>query len=249
MTRFSLSPKGRLFVPLLVLIFLSLFAAHGWADPASGAAGNGASGSGRAEAILVAEILLLLLVGRFLGEGMQRLGQPALMGNLLAGLVLGPSLLGAIWPAAQHFLFPADPAQKAMIDGLSQVGILFLLLLTGMETDVKLVSKMKGAAVSVSLMGIAVPFACGFALGQLLPESLMPDMPGGRLVPALFLGTALSISSIKIVAMVVREMNFMRRNLGQMIVSTAILEDTVGWVIIAVTSGIAGAGGVDAWSV
>jgi Kef-type K+ transport system membrane component KefB/nucleotide-binding universal stress UspA family protein len=255
MTRFSLSPKGRLFVLLLVLIFLSLFAVHGWADPASGAAGdggaagNGASGSGRAEAILVAEILLLLLVGRFLGEVMQRLGQPALMGNLLAGLVLGPSLLGAVWPMAQHFLFPSDPAQKAMIDGLSQVGILFLLLLTGMETDVKLVSKMKGAAVSVSLMGIAVPFACGFALGQLLPESLMPDMPGGRLVPALFLGTALSISSIKIVAMVVREMNFMRRNLGQMIVSTAILEDTVGWVIIAVTFGIAGAGGVDAWSV
>ena len=67
-------------------------------------------------------------------------------------------------------------------------------------------------------------------------------MPGGRLVPALFLGTALSISSIKIVAMVVREMNFMRRNLGQVIVSTAIMEDTVGWVIIAITFGIAGAG-------
>ncbi|HEY4126360.1 MAG TPA: cation:proton antiporter, partial [Rhizomicrobium sp.] len=85
-----------------------------------------------------------------------------------------------------------------------------------------------------------------FALGEFLPDSLMPDMPGGRLVPALFLGTALSISSIKIVAMVVREMNFMRRNLGQVIVSTAIMEDTVGWVIIAITFGIAGAGKVDA---
>ena len=74
----------------------------------------------------------------------------------------------------------------------------------------------------------------------------MPYMPGGRLVPALFLGTALSISSIKIVAMVVREMHFMRRNLGQVIVSTAIMEDTVGWVIIAITFGIAGAGKVDA---
>ena len=71
-------------------------------------------------------------------------------------------------------------------------------------------------------------------------------MPGGRLVPALFLGTALSISSIKIVAMVVRDMHFMRRNLGQVIVSTAIMEDTVGWVMIAITFGIAGAGQVDA---
>lgn len=210
------------------------------------ASGNGASGSGHSEGLLIAEIVLLLLTGRILGEGMQRLGQPALMGNLLAGLVLGPSLFGAIWPEAQKLIFPPDLTQKAMIDGLSQAGILFLLLLTGMETDVKLVGKMKGAAVAISLAGIALPFACGFALGIYLPDSLMPQMPGGRLVPALFLGTALSISSIKIVAMVVREMNFMRRNLGQIIVSTAIMEDTVGWVIIAITFGIAGAGKVDA---
>ncbi|MBN9544954.1 MAG: cation:proton antiporter [Alphaproteobacteria bacterium] len=219
--------------------------------PAAGAAknavaGNGSSGTGNSEGLLIAEIVLLLLTGRILGEGMQRLGQPALMGNLLAGLVLGPSLFGVFWPEAQRFIFPSDPAQKAMIDGLSQAGILFLLLLTGMETDVKLVAKAKSAAIAISLAGIALPFACGFALGEFLPASLMPDMPGGRLVPALFLGTALSISSIKIVAMVVREMNFMRRNLGQVIVATAIMEDTAGWVIIAITFGIAGAGKVNA---
>ena len=194
----------------------------------------------------MAEVILLLLVGRVLGEGMQRLGQPALMGNLLAGLVLGPSLFGLIWPAAHNFIFPSDPAQKGMINGLSQIGILMLLLLTGMETDLKLVSRMKGAAIAISLSGIALPFACGFALGELLPDSLLPHMAGGRLVPSLFLGTALSISSIKIVAMVVREMNFTRRNLGQIIISTAIMEDTIGWVIIAITFGIAGAGRVDA---
>lgn len=260
---------------LIVLLLLALFAAHGMAakgQPANilqtvsgtdrqmgspampmaggvtgknAAAGNGSSGTGRAEGLLIAEIVLLLVAGRILGEAMQRLGQPQLMGNLLAGLVLGPSLFGAVWPQAQAFIFPSDPAQKAMIDGLSQAGILFLLLLTGMETDVKLVGKAKGAAVAISLAGIALPFACGFALGEFLPPSLMPNMAGGRLVPALFLGTALSISSIKIVAMVVREMHFMRRNLGQVIVATAIMEDTAGWVIIAITFGIAGAGKVD----
>ena len=91
--------------------------------------------------MLVAEILLLLVVGRLLGEGMQRIGQPALMGTLLAGIILGPSLFGWVWPEAQHFIFPKDEAQKGMIDGLSQVGILMLLLLTGMETDLKLVQK------------------------------------------------------------------------------------------------------------
>jgi Kef-type K+ transport system membrane component KefB/nucleotide-binding universal stress UspA family protein len=207
----------------------------------SKAAGNGASASGKAEAILVAEIVLLMLVGRLLGEGMQRIGQPALMGQLLAGIVLGPTVFGLLWPEAQKFIFPADPAQKGMIDGVSQIGILLLLLLTGMETDLKLVRKSGFAAIAISLSGIALPFVCGFALGQYLPASLIAG--GDRLVPSLFLGTALSISSIKIVAMVVREMNFMRRDLGQIIVATAIMEDTVGWVIIAITFGIAGAGG------
>jgi Kef-type K+ transport system membrane component KefB/nucleotide-binding universal stress UspA family protein len=206
-------------------------------------AGNGASSSGKAEGLLVAEVLLLLVVGRVLGEGMQRIGQPALMGTLLAGIILGPSLFGWLWPSAQHFLFPKDEAQKGMIDGLSQIGILMLLLLTGMETDLKLVRKSGAAAIAIALCGIAFPFVCGYLLGQLGPAVLFEGVGNGsRLVPSLFLGTALSISSIKIVAMVVREMNFMRRNLGQLIVATAIMEDTCGWVIIAITFGIAGAG-------
>jgi Kef-type K+ transport system membrane component KefB/nucleotide-binding universal stress UspA family protein len=206
-----------------------------------GAAGNGASGSGRTEAILVAEVLLLLVTGRLLGEGMQRIGQPALMGTLLAGIVLGPSLFGWLWPQAHDFLFPKDAAQKSMIEGLSQIGILMLLLLTGMETDLRLVKKSGAAAVVIALCGIAFPFACGFLLGQFGPQLLFGE--ADRLVPSLFLGTALSISSVKIVAMVVREMHFMRRNLGQLIVATAIMEDTCGWVIIAITFGIAGKGG------
>src|SRR6185312_12953738 len=78
---------------------------------------------------------------------------------------------------------------------------------------------------------------------MLVPQELLPD-PGKRLVAALFLGTALSISSLKIVATVVREMNFMRRNVGQLIVASAVIDDTAGWVIIAITLGIATTGSV-----
>ncbi len=230
---------------LLVLVVFSacflLFCAGAMAATHDVAAGNGSSATGRAEGLLVAEILLLLVVGRLLGEGMHRIGQPALMGPLLAGMVLGPSLFGWIWPEAQHFIFPNNETQRGMIDGLSQVGILMLLLLTGMETDLRLVRKSGGSAIAIALCGIAFPFACGFALGEFGPQSLFGAPGAGRLATALFLGAALSISSIKIVAMVVREMNFMRRNLGQMIVATAIMEDTVGWVIIAIIFGITGA--------
>ena len=196
------------------------------------------------EVALVAEVVLLLLVGRGLGELMQRLGQPAVIGQLLAGLILGPSLFGWLWPHAHDLIFPKSPEQKSLIAGISTMGVMMLLLLTGMETDLKLVRRVGGPAVIVTAAGVAVPFICGFALGELLPDSILAE-PGRRVVAALFLGTALSISSIKIVAMVVREMNFMRRNLGQIIVASAIMEDTVGWVIVSLTLGIAAAHGIE----
>jgi Kef-type K+ transport system membrane component KefB len=135
-----------------------------------------------------------------------------------------------------------------MIDGLSQIGILMLLLLTGMETDLKLVRKSGFAAVAIAHLRHRLSLCLRLFAGPVRARCMFGATGGGRLVPSLFLGTALSISSIKIVAMVVREMNFMRRNLGQIIVATAIMEDTCGWVIIAITFGIAGrAGGGTAW--
>jgi K+:H+ antiporter len=204
--------------------------------------------SDRAEALFLAQIGLLLLIGRGLGEIMQRLGQPAVMGQLLGGLLLGPSALGLLWPELQHTLFPATPEQKSMVDAVSQLGVLMLLLLTGMETDLRLVRRVGRAAITVAGAGVALPFICGLALGGMLPDSILPN-PQARFVSALFLATALSISSIKIVAMVVREMNFMRRDVGQIIVASAILEDSSGWIIIAMSFGLASSGTVDLRSV
>src|SRR6516165_1896369 len=206
------------------------------------------SQAGASDVIFLAQLITLMLVGRLLGEVMNRIGQPSVMGMLLGGIVLGPSVLGVVWPALQHAIFPSAPEQKAMLDGVAQFGILLLLLLTGMETDLKLVRTVGKAALSISVAGVAVPFICGFALGQLMPQSLLPH-PDQRLLTSLFLGTALSISSIKIVAAVVREMGFTRRNLGQIIVASAICEDSIGWVIIAITLGLAQAGTIDLMSV
>lgn len=190
------------------------------------------------EALFIAQIVLLLLVGRLLGEVMQRIGQPAVMGQLLAGVMLGPSVFGLLWPEAQHAIFPAAHEQRAMLEAVSDLGILMLLLLTGMETDLKLVSKALHAAVSVSAAGVAVPFACGFVLGQFLPERMLPH-PAQRLITSMFLGTALSVASVKIVAMVVRDMNFMRRRIGTTLVASAIIDDAVAWTIVAITSSLA----------
>ena len=229
----SLTRVG-LFVAWVTIATLSSPSAH-----ASAAAAKTST-----EVTFFAALLALILVGRLLGEAMNRIGQPSVMGPLLAGILLGPSVLGWLYPDLQHWLFASSKEQGSMLDAISQVGILLLLLLTGMETDLKLVRRVGRAAISTSLTGVAVPLACGIALGWLLPDSLLPD-PEKRLLTSLFLGTSLAISSIKIVAVVVREMEFDRRNLGQIIVASAILEDTIGWIIIAITFSLAAAGDID----
>jgi Kef-type K+ transport system membrane component KefB/nucleotide-binding universal stress UspA family protein len=204
-------------------------------------------GKGPSDAIFIAQIITLMVVGRLLGEAMLRLRQPAVMGQLIAGLLLGPSLFGFLFPDLQHALFPKSTEQKAMIDAISQFGILLLLLLTGMETDLKLVRQTGRASLFASLTGIVIPFLCGVALGEMLPDSMLPD-PEKRLITSLFLGTALSIASVKIVAMVVREMNFMRRVVGQVILASAIIDDSIGWIIVSIIFSLALHGSVDPMS-
>ncbi len=244
--RFWLRGVARLVLPCsgvksiaasVILILISTAALAAQESPAESAIAS-----------FIAELGILLLVGRIMGELAQRIDQPAVMGQLIGGVLLGPSVLGLLWPQAQHVLIPTGAAQKSMIEGVSQLGILMLLLLTGMETDLPLVKRVGRSAAAVAIAGVAIPLVCGVALGAVLPDSLLPN-PNARIVTALFLGIALSISSVKIVAMVVGDMNFMRRDIGQIIVASAILEDTIGWVLVAVAFGLAAAGTIDIWSV
>ena len=100
-----------------------------------------------------------MLVGRLLGEITIRFKQPGVMGQLIAGLVLGPSLLGVVFPDWQHVIFPNAKEQKAMLDAVSQFGVLMLLLLPGMETDLKLVRRTGVASAIASIAGIVIPLA------------------------------------------------------------------------------------------
>ena len=209
---------------------------------AAAAATESSSHSGT---LFIAQLLALLVVGRLLGEAMLRIGQPAVMGQLLAGILLGPSVFGALFPIAQQALFPSGAGRMRMIEAVAQLGILMLLLLTGMETDLAIVNRVRRAAASVSFFGVAVPFAAGFGLGELLPSALLPA-PGARLITSLFFGIALSISSVKIVAVVVRNMAFEHRRVGQVLLAASVLDDTVGWIMLAAILGLAQRGHFDA---
>jgi Kef-type K+ transport system membrane component KefB/nucleotide-binding universal stress UspA family protein len=199
---------------------------------------------GASAAIFLSQIVLLLVVGRLLGELLSRWGQPPVMGQLLAGIVLGPSVLGHVFPGAETVLFPHAAPQRAMLDGVAQLGVLLLLLLTGMETDLSVMRHSGRAAINVSLAGIALPFAVGLVAIELLPAPMLVK-PDERLLLALFIGTALAVSSVKIVAALVRELGFMRRTVGQIILAAAIIDDAVGWIVVSVLLGLAQHGSVD----
>src|SRR5258708_1000482 len=125
----SMTDPARRGPGLPVAVVLVAAGAVAWAAPAIAATG----GAAPSEGLLLAQIVIVVVLARGVGELMLRLGQPAVMGHLLAGIVLGPSVFGLLWPAAEHVLFPPSPGQKAMIAGLSNFGILMLLLLAGME--------------------------------------------------------------------------------------------------------------------
>jgi len=199
---------------------------------------------GASAAVFLAQIVVLLLAGRLLGELLSRWGQPPVMGQLLAGMLLGPSVLGHLAPTAELALFPHAPQQQAMLQAVAQIGVLLLLLLTGMETDLSVMRHSGRAAISVTLAGLAVPFLLGVAAIELLPAPMLVK-PNERLLLALFIGTALAVSSVKIVAAVVRELGFVRRTVGQIILAASIMDDAIGWIVVSVLLGLAQEGSID----
>jgi Kef-type K+ transport system membrane component KefB/nucleotide-binding universal stress UspA family protein len=211
--------------------------------------GGGGGGLGSIKPLSGHELLLvffqfglLLLVARSLGEAATRLHLPSVVGELLAGLVLGPTLFGSIAPGAFEAVFPATTSQLHLIEVVSWLGVMMLLILTGLETDVRLIARKGKGSAAISLGGIAVPFATGVALGFLLPKDFVAT-PDKRLVFALFIGTAMSISAIPVIAKVMMEMNVIRRDIGQVTLAAGMIDDTVGWILLSVVAGMASGGG------
>ncbi len=194
---------------------------------------------------LLLQLGALLLLARAFGEVARRLGQPAVVGELLAGIVLGPSLLGSLVPFVDVWLIPDPGPAGWMLEAVGMLGAMLLMLLTGMETDLGLLRRHTRAATGTSLFGIAIPFATGFLLGQYLPASLMGD-DSHRLVFALFVATAMSISAIPVIAKVLMDMDLMRRDVGQTIIAAGMTDDTIGWLLLSVVAGLATRGAVEA---
>src|SRR5712692_134269 len=188
--------------------------------------------------LFLAEVTVLLLAARIGSEISSRLRLPHHVGELVMGLLIGPSFLGWIRPAAFHSLFPKEVLQRSLLDILSWTGIIFLVLIGGLETRLGILRRVRKSVVGGWIGGLGLPFIGGFALGMAFPRSLVPHTISQPLF-ALFLATAMSISAVPVIARILMDLDLYKTRMGMVILSTAIADDTIGWIVLAIVAGLA----------
>jgi Kef-type K+ transport system membrane component KefB len=182
--------------------------------------------------ILFLQVGVLLLLAMVLGRLAVRCGMPPVAGELTAGVILGPSLLAHVAPGAGHWLFPQEPEQMHLLDSIGQFGIILMLGFTGMHLDLKLLRRKGARAARISAAGLILPLALGIWLGFLLPAKLRAPGADGT-VFALFVGVAMCVSAVPVIARTLLDMQLIHRDVGQMIVIAGTVDDAVGWLLVS----------------
>lgn len=189
--------------------------------------------------ILMIQIGILLLTARAFSEIAQRLGQPAVIGEILAGVFWGPSLISNFFPQFQSIVLPQNTMQGHLLEEAGMFGAMFLLLLTGIETDLPLIRRQARSSLGAAFGGIILPFVSGFILSEyFIPDYLLVN-PSQRFIFTLFMATAMSISAIPVISRVLIELGLLRRDLGQSIIAAGMLDDAVGWILLSLVTGMA----------
>ncbi|HEX5153208.1 MAG TPA: cation:proton antiporter [Parafilimonas sp.] len=181
-------------------------------------------------------VSVILITARVLGEIFRKFKQPAVIGEILAGVLLGPSLLGTLFPDLFHSLFTSENGvpYKAF-DGLAQIGIILLMFIAGFEVDLKQIRKQGKKAASISLMGLLFPFALGFIAVWFFYENIFSDAShANKVIPAMFFGTALSITALSVIAKILLDLNILRSKIGNLVLTAAMIDDFLGWILFSI---------------
>jgi len=197
--------------------------------------------------VFLVQLSLLLGLALLLGRAAARAGLPAVVGELLTGVLIGPSLLGHLAPDLWQWLFPARAAQAGMINAVAQLGVLLLVGLSGMHVDLALIRRRRATTLRVSLAGLLIPLAVGLGLGWLLPATLIGGN-GSRTTFAGFLGVAMCVSAIPVIAKTLLDMKLLHRTVGQLTLAAGAINDAAGWLLLSVVSAMA-VGGAHGWRV
>lgn len=183
---------------------------------------------------VIVQLVAIIAVARISGNIFRRMGQPSVCGEIAAGLILGPSLFGKLFPATSHAIF--DPGVTPVFNILSQLGLILVMFLIGLEFDFDHLPDNRRTALSVSIAGILLPFSLGFALGKVMHAQL--GLTGSWINFSLFMATAMSITAIPVLGRIMIELNITRTRIGSVTISAAALNDAIGWTILALITAI-----------
>jgi Kef-type K+ transport system membrane component KefB len=188
--------------------------------------------------VLLLGLGVLLLAATAMGRVARRLGIPAVAGELTAGILLGPTVLGHVPGGAFGWLFPQHGEPPRLLDMVNQLGVLLLVGITGAQLDVRLARSRTRALVSITAAALLIPFALGAGGAFFVSRSLA----GGTSRPALafFVGVVLSLSSIPVVAKILADLDMLHRPIGQLAMMAASLQDAAGWLLLSVASAVVG---------
>src|SRR5208282_6023208 len=188
---------------------------------------------GHFKLVLIQWMIIIAAAWAF-GRLGKKLGQPLAVGEIAAGIILGPSVLGLIWPADWPVLFPTETQQSLQL--LGKLGLVFLLFQMGMEFDYGHLQTRSRTVLVVSALGIIAPFLCGLAIGPWLHDRFAPETP--RFGFQFFLCIALSISALPVMGRILLEMKLERTAIGAMGISSAAIDDVIGWILLGLATAL-----------
>ncbi len=190
---------------------------------------------------LLLQLGIMLIAGRVMAEIARKFKQPAVVGEIIAGILLGPTIFGMISPESFELIFPST-ASSLVLDGFVQVAVVMLLFIAGLEVDMHIVLQQGRQAAFTSLFGLVIPFLFGFAFPYLFPDFFGYADAGKRLAFALFMGTSMAITALPVIARILMDLGIFKTRMGMLIISSAMINDLIGWLIFSVVLGMIGKG-------
>ncbi len=191
--------------------------------------------------VFLLSLAVLLGAARLFGEIANRLGWPAVVGEIIAGVVIGKTVLGRFAPGAFAWLFRDGPP-RTLLQGYTTVAVVLLLVVAGLEIDLSSLRRSGRAVLITSMLGALVPFALGYGSGLLLPDHYLAD-PSRRGLHAAFLGIALAISALPVITRTLMDLGLMKSEIGMLVLSSAVVDDITGWICFSVLAREFGAHG------
>jgi len=192
---------------------------------------------------LLIQLSIMILMGRAMAELARRFKQPAVVGEILAGVILGPTVMGMLQPGWFEALFPVGAASGVVLSGIVQVAVVMLLFIAGLEVDLHIVWQQGKVALVTSVFGVIIPFSIGFVLPYYFPEYFGFAQNYSVFIFALFMGTAMSITALPVIVRILMDTNLFKSKMGLLIVSSAMIDDVTGWLIFSMILGMIGKGG------